>query len=174
MGLKMKRLFKVAGLLTVFLITGCGIKHPQTAEEFRQGVPTAFMGTRESYEVGRSLQQVSAGWETMAPQCLNVRVRSESMTTTSYQVIVTKYNPTVIINSDSVELHLQQLHEQGVLNVSEVPPKGYYLMVFDAVPVSGNRTRIDFYGPSHEHFDHIKSAVRNWADGKSGCPDMTK
>ena len=88
-------------------------------------------------------------------------------------MIVTKYNPTVIYTGEMAELHLQQVHEQGVLNVSEVPPKGYFMMVFDAIPVSATTTRIDYYGPSVEHFDHIKTAVRNWANGKSGCPDMT-
>ena len=78
----MNRFFKVGGVLAVFLLTGCGIKHPQTAEEFRLGAPTAFMGTKESYEVNRSLEQVATGWRAMAPQCLDVRVRTESSTTT--------------------------------------------------------------------------------------------
>jgi hypothetical protein len=171
---EMNKILFVISLAVVFLVTGCGIKHPQTAEEFRQGAPGAFMGTKESYEVNRPFQQVAASWKELAPQCLDVRVRTESSTTTSYQVIVTKYNPTVIQSADRAELHLQQLHEQGVVNVSEVPPKGYFMMVFDAIPTSGGATRIDYYGPSLEHFDHIKNAVKNWANGKTGCPDMTK
>lgn len=65
----------------------------------------------------------------MAPQCLDVRIKSTSQTNTSYQVIVTKCNPTVMINDQKAELHIQQLHEQGVLNVYEVPEKGYYMIL---------------------------------------------
>ena len=162
------------GVIAVFLSTGCSIKHPQTAEEFRQGAPGAFMGTKLSYEVNRPFKQVAASWKKYAPQCLDVRVRSESRTSTSYQVIVTKYNPTVIVSNNKAELHLQQLHEQGVMNVSKVPPKGYFMMVFDAVPVSSSKTRIDYYGPSLSHFDHITTAVKHWANGKAGCPDLPK
>lgn len=157
-----------------FIITSCSIKHPQTAEEFRQGAPTAFMGTKESYVVNRALDKVAASWKNQAPKCLDVRVRSESSTNMSYQVIVTKYNPTVIVSKNKAELHLQQLHEKGVMNISKVPPKGYYMMVFDAVPVSKNKTRIDYYGTSLEHFSHITKAVKNWANGKKGCPDLTR
>ena len=162
------------GLSITFLTSGCSIKHPQTAEEFRQGVPTAFLGTKESYTVNRSFKKVAANWKKQAPKCLDVRVRTESRTSTSYQVIVTKYNPTVIVGKKKAELHLQQLHEKGVMNISKVPPKGYFMMVFDAVPVSKNKTRIDYYGTSLEHFSHITTAVKNWANGKSGCPDLTK
>ena len=132
------------------------------------------MGTKVSYEVNRPFKKVAASWKKQAPKCLAARVRTESRTNTSYQVIITKYNPTVIVSKNKAELHLQQLHEQGVLNVSEVPPKGYFMMVFDAVPVSKNKTRIDYYGTSLSHFEHITKAVKNWANCKKGCPDLTK
>lgn len=164
----------VIGFCVALLTSGCSIKHPQTAEEFRQGVPGAFMGTKESYVVNQPLNKVADSWQKQAPKCLSARVRSESHTTTSYQVIVTKYNPTVIVSKNKAELHLQQLHEQGVMNVSKVPPKGYFMMVFDAVPVASNKTRVDYYGTSLSHFEHITKAVKNWANGKTGCPDLTK
>ena len=170
----MKKIILLPGLLLLLAASGCSIKHPQTAEEFRQGAPGAFMGTKLSYEVNRPFAKVAASWKKQAPKCLDARIRTESRTNTSYQVIVTKYNPTVIVGKNKAELHLQQLHEQGVMNISKVPPKGYFMMVFDAVPVSKNKTRIDYYGTSLSHFDHITTAVKNWANGKTGCPDLTK
>lgn len=87
---------------------------------------------------------------------------------------MTKYNPTVIHTKKRAELHLQQVHEKGVMNVSKVPPMGYYLMVVDAVPISKNETRIDYYGPSMG-VDTITKAIKGWAKGTNmGCPDLTK
>jgi hypothetical protein len=109
----------------------------------------------------------------MAPQCLDVRIKTTSQTTTSYQVIVTKWNPTVKINDQKAELHIQQLHEQGVLNVYEVPDKGYYMMVVDAVPLDKNSSEIIMYRSSVGNEALIK-AIKGWAAGKkTGCPDLT-
>ena len=55
----------------------------------------------------------------MAPKCLDVTIKTTSQTTTSYQVIVTDYNPTVIVGKDRAELHVQQDFLQGVMHVSE-------------------------------------------------------
>lgn len=170
----MKKLNFITVLIAIIFVTGCGIKHPQTADEFRKGAPTAFMGTKETYVVNRPFSKVVASWKSQAPKCLDARIKTVSSSSTSYQVIVTKYNPTVIVSKNKAELHLQQLHEQGVMNVSEVPPKGYFMMVFDAYPVAKDKTQIDYYGTSLSHFEHITTAVKRWANGKSGCPDLTK
>ena len=170
----MKTISLVSALVVFLLMTGCSIKHPQTAEEFRQGVPGAFMAKTESYEVNRPFKKVASAFKKQAPKCLSARVRTESRTNMSYQVIVTKYNPTVKVSKNKAELHLQQLHEKGVMNVSKVPDKGYFLMVVDAVPVSKNKTRIDYYGPSMG-VETITKAIKGWATGKNmGCPDLTK
>ena len=170
----MKNLFLVSILAGILLISGCSIKHPQTADEFRQAAPGAFMAKIESYEVNRPFSKVASAFKKQAPKCLDARVTTESRTNMSYQLIVTKYNPTVIVGKNRAELHLQQLHERGVMNVSKVPDKGYFLMVVDAVPVSSNKTRIDYYGPSMG-VENITKAIKGWATGKNmGCPDLTK
>ncbi|MDH5485338.1 MAG: hypothetical protein OEY43_08915 [Gammaproteobacteria bacterium] len=161
-------------LLIIFLLPACSIKHPQTAEEFRQGVPTAFMGMSESYTVNRPYDKVVKTIKRKAPKCLNVRVTTTSQTTTSYQVIVTKYKPTVIAGKKKTELHIQQLHEQGVMNISEVPRGGYYLMVTDIVPAGKNKTKVTMYRPSMG-IDTMVAAIKGWISGKNmGCPDLTK
>ncbi len=160
--------------LSLFTLTGCSLKQPQTADEFRKAAPGAFMAKVESYEVNRPFSKVARSFKSRAATCLDARIRTESRTNTSYQVIVTKYNPTVKVSANKAELHIQQLHEQGVMNVSKVPPKGYFLMVVDATPVGKNRTRIDYYGPSMG-VDNITKAIKGWATGKNmGCPDLTK
>ncbi len=167
-------IIKLSTAITLLLLSACSLKQPQTADEFRKAAPGAFMAKLESYEVNRPFKDVAKAFKSQAPKCLSARIRTESRTNTSYQVIVTKYNPTVKISSKKAELHVQQLHEQGVMNVSKVPPKGYFLMVVDAIPVARNKTRIDYYGPSMG-VDNITKAIKGWATGKNmGCPDLTR
>ena len=86
---------------------------------------------------------------------------------------MTKYNPTVIVSKNRAELHLQQLHEQGVLNVYEVPEGGYYMMVVDAIPLGKNKSEVVMYRSSVGNKALIK-AIKGWAAGeKIGCPDLT-
>ncbi len=147
---------------------------PQTAEEFRKAVPGAVMAKTDSYEVNRSVKDVAATFRRKAPECLNVSVRTVSQTTTSYQNILTEYKPTVMVNGERAELHVQQLHKTGVIYPSKPPEGGIYLLVADAYPLPGNRTRIETYGPSRG-YDVLYRAVRGWASGDNvGCPDMTK
>jgi len=172
----MKIATKITLLALVAVLSGCAIslEQPQNATEFRTGVPGAFMAKVEKYEVSQPFEQVAARFKKMAPKCLDLTIKTTSQTTTSYQVIVTDYNPTVIIGNNRAELHVQQDHLQGVMHVSEVPPGGYYLMVFDAIKVDANTTRIEYYGPSMG-FESMVKAIKGWASGKIvGCPDLTK
>ena len=165
----MKRIAVVASLAAV----ACA-PMPQTAEEFRKAVPGAVMAKTDSYEVNRSMKDVAATFRRKAPECLNVSVRTVSQTTTSYQNILTEYKPTVVVNGERAELHVQQLHKTGVMYPSKPPEGGIYLLVADAFPLPGNRTRIQTYGPS-KGYDVLYRAVRGWASGENvGCPDMTK
>ncbi len=170
----MKRLIYFVAFLFIPGLFGCVTGHPQTADEFRKAVPDAFMAKKESFEVDRPFDEVAGTFEKMAPQCLNVTVKTTSQTRTSYQVIVTRYKPTVLVSADKAELHVQQEHVQGVMNVTAVPEGGYYLMVADAYPIDANRTGIDLYRPKMGH-DVLVRATKGWATGKNvGCPDFTQ
>lgn len=160
--------------LSIAFMTGCVGHMPQTADEFRKELPGAFLGETERFEVSRSHIDIGKSFQKMAPKCLDVRITTTSQTTTSYQVITTKWNPTVKISSKKAELHIQQLHEQGVMNVYEVPEKGYYMMVVDAIPLSKNRSEVVMYRSSVGNEALIK-AIKGWAAGNNiGCPDLTK
>ena len=169
----MNRYVAVIVVFNLLALLGC-ISHPQTAEEFRKAVPGAFSATVETFEVDRPFSQVASTFQKMGPNCLSKTIKTTSQTTTSYQVIVTTYKPTVMVTGKKAELHLQQHHEKGVLAVSKEPEGGYYLLVADAQPVTHTRTRIDLYRPSMGHGVLIQ-AVKNWATGENvGCPDLTK
>lgn len=161
-------------VLFIAVLTGCVTSHPQNAIEFRAAVPGAFLAKVEKYEVSQPFQKVASRFEKMAPKCLNVTIKTVSQSTTSYQVIVTEYKPTVILSEDRAELHVQQHHAQGVMKITEEPEGGYYLMVVDAIKVDEDTTRIEYYGPSVGHESIIK-AIKGWASGENvGCPDLTK
>jgi hypothetical protein len=158
----------------VALLSGCVSQMPQTAEEFRKAVPGAFMSKVETFDVDRPLRDVARTFQAKAPECLNVKVRTTSQSTTSFQVIVVSYKPTVRVAGGKAELHVQHHFESGVQTVHKEPPGGYYLMVVDAVPVANNRTRVTFYRPS-SGYDTMVAAITGWATGKNvGCPDLSK
>ena len=169
----MNRFHHFIALLCTIWLSGC-VSHPQTAEEFRKAVPGAFSAKVETFEVDRPFNQVASTFQKMGPTCLSKTIKTTSQTNMSYQVIVTTYKPTVLVTEKKAELHVQQHHEQGVVNVSKEPDGGYYLMVADARPITTNRTRIDLYRPSMG-FGVLSQAIKNWATGENvGCPDLTK
>lgn len=163
-----------AGVATATLAIAACSPMPQTAEEFRKAVPGAMMAKTDSYEVNRSMKDVATTFRRKAPECLKVSVRTVSQTNMSYQNILTEYTPTVVVNSDRTELHLQQHHKTGVMYPSKPPAGGPYIIVADAYPLPGNKTRIQLYGPS-KGYDVVYRAIRGWAAGDNlGCPDLTK
>ena len=170
----MKQIFLlVTYVLTAFFITGC-VKHPQTAQEFRVAIPDAFMAEVETIEVNRPFDEVAKTFKKKAPKCLDVRIKTVSQSSTSYQVLIAQYHPTVVVSPKKAELHLQRHYESGVMNVSEEPKNGYYLLVVDAVPISKNKTKIVLYRPSIG-FDSLITYIKGWASGKNlGCPDLTQ
>jgi hypothetical protein len=160
--------------IVVLALSGCVTSHPQTAQEFREAVPGAFLAEVESFEVERPFAEVAEAFQSKAPGCLTGRVKTTSQTNMSYQVIVTAYTPTVQVSAERAEIHLQQHHEQGVLNITEEPENGYYLLVVDAYPIDNSRTRVEMYRPSMGYKPIIK-AIKGWATGDNmGCPDLTK
>ena len=157
----------------VVALAACG-SMPQTAQEFREAIPTAFMGEVQHFEANRPFRDVARTFQSKAPECLNVSVRTVSQTGTSYQNIVAVYRPTVLVSDKKAELHVQRKYEKGVVNVYKEPEGGHYVLVADATPIDRGRTRIDIYGPS-KGLDVLIKAVKGWATGQNvGCPDMTK
>jgi hypothetical protein len=161
--------------LTALLLAGCATEHPQNADEFRKAAPGGFMMRSETVEVNRPLAQVGAAWQRRAPECLNVSIRTTSQTSTSYQVITSIYTSTVVAGKERAELHLQREFKGGGVIVPGKPPEGGdYILVFDAYPLPGNRTKVQWLGLQRGHETVIR-AVKSWASGENlGCPDFTK
>jgi len=170
----MNHLTNIISACMVLILTGCVTSHPQSAQEFREAVPGAFLAEVESFEVERPFAEVAEAFQSKAPACLTGRIKTTSQTNMSYQVIVTAYTPTVQVSPERAEIHLQQHHEKGVLKVTEEPEDGYYLLVTDAYPIDASRTRVEMYRPSMG-YKPIIEAIKGWATGDNmGCPDLTK
>jgi hypothetical protein len=158
----------------VLLASGCAMQYPQTADEFRQQVPGAFMGRVQTFEADRPFREVAKTFQAKAPECLNVSVRTAEHSGTSYSNILTTYKPTVLVTDKKAELHVQRRFQGNVIIPGNEPPGGLYTLVADATPLDRGRTRIDIYGPSRGA-DTLTRAVTGWATGENvGCPDMTK
>lgn len=171
----MSRLSYLLTAVAVLALSGCVTSHPMTADEFRAAVrPGTFSAEFETFEVDRSFMDVAQTFQEKAPSCLSGRIKTTSQTNTSYQVIVTRYTPTVQVSTERAEIHLQQHHEQGVLKITEEPENGYYMLVADAYPVDESHTRIEMFRPAFG-YKHIIAAIKGWAKGDNmGCPDLTK
>jgi hypothetical protein len=102
-------------------------------------------------------------------------VRTTSQTSTSYQVITTSYKSTVVVGKDRAELHVQrEFKGSGVITVGNPPAGGPYIIVADAYPLPGNRTRVQMIAPTKGQ-DVVIRAIKGWASGETqGCPDLTK
>src|SRR5215467_3057856 len=130
--------------IMVLALAGCA-QQPQTAQEFREAIPGAFMGKVQTFEAKRPLASVAKTFQARAPECLNVAVRTVSQSSTSYQNILTVYKATVVNHPQKAELHLQRDFKSGVLVPGKVPPGGLYYLVADAMPTDRGTTRIAIY-----------------------------
>ena len=155
------------------LLAGCA-QNPQTAEEFRQYVPTSSFAKVQTFEAKRSFRDVAKTFQAKAPECLNVAVRSVERSSTSNINILTTYKPTVLVSEKRAELHVQRTMQGNVIVPGKVPEGGLYYIVADATPIDRNRTRIDIYAPSIGATTMVR-AITGWATGENvGCPDLTK
>lgn len=166
---------KLAVLSTAaVLLAGCAGKMPQTAEEFRQMAPGAFMVQVQTFDVKRSPREVGETFRRRAPECLNTTIRMTESGPGHHMVVDTAYKATVIAGGDKAELHLQQKHLRGVVKVYDEPADGRYLFVVDVLPTGARASRVQIIGPS-KGYDVVVRAIKAWADGSStACPDMTK
>jgi hypothetical protein len=172
----MKKELSSAVLALAVSLAGCATQQPQTADEFRQAVPGAFMAKKETFEVNRPFRAVADTFRKRAPECLSRTVRTTtSQPGTSYQVVVADYKPTVVVTGERAELHVQERHKQGVIRAVKEPEDGHYLVVADAYPLERNRTRLEIFGPTGGPGALIIRTVKSWASGESSaCPDFTR
>jgi hypothetical protein len=156
------------------LLAGCSTQLPQNAQEFRQQIPTAFMGKVQTIEAKRPYREVAKTFQAKAPECLNVSVRTVEHSATYHSNILATYKPTVIVTDRKAEVHVQRTLKGNVIVPGKEPAGGHYVLVADATPIDKGRTRIDIYGPSRG-MDTMIRAITGWATGENvGCPDMTK
>lgn len=161
--------------LAASLSAGCAVNYPQNAQEFREQVPGAMFGQKQTFEAKRPLRDIAKTFQAKAPECLNVSVRTVSQSGMSYQSYLTTYKPTVVVGAEKAELHVQRHYQGGgIIIPGKEPEGGLYLLVADATPLDRSRTRIDIYAPSRGA-DTLIRAVTGWATGENvGCPDLTK
>src|SRR5262249_38475251 len=92
------------------------------------------------------------------------------------KVKTVRFRPAVSVNAKQTALQLQsnEAGEQG--GMQKIPQGGMYILVADAFPVGGDRTRIEIYGTNLPFGTNqvFPDAVKGWANGQnlSGCPAL--
>lgn len=175
--LLMKTIKIVITFLALALMSGCSMKYPLSADEFRQMLPGSTFGEVEKVTINRSLSKIAKTYKKKAKACLSKTIKSESCMNHGYGMqcttMITHYKPTLKISSKHIELHMQQ-DSPNMLPLGEIPKDGLYTLVADITPVSKNKSKLVIYSGSFGS-DTIKKALKGWATGKNkGCPDLTK
>lgn len=174
---------RLAPVLTALslMLAGCA-GAPKNAEDFRQMVRDGArynLKTVESFEVARSLKDVSMTLRKKSDECLNVRMSAHGTARGNVGAFVDRtvthtYKPTFVAGPNRTELHVQMKKAGGGTHELGAPPDGYYRVVLDAVPAGPNRTKIDMYINGSDD-NLIRNALRGWVQGTNlGCPDVTK
>src|SRR5690349_19089381 len=114
--------------LSAALLAACA-QNPQTAEEFRQAIPKATFGKLHTFEAKRPFREVAKTFQARAPECLNVSVRTVERSATSSSNVLTTYRPTVLVNAEKAELHVQRTMKGNVIVPGKVPEGGLYYLV---------------------------------------------
>jgi hypothetical protein len=167
------RCLGASGALMALVVAGCaGGSAPQTPDEFRKTVPTAFMGQVTTFEVARPVSEVGRTFQARAPECLDVAVRG--VDTKLLYAVTTTYKPSVSVGDKKAELRVQRKFSGAVFIPYKEPEGGTYFLVVEATAIDKGRSRIDVYG-FKVGMNELMRAVTGWATGQDlGCPDMTK
>lgn len=168
---------KIFALLVLTLMSGCSMKYPLNATEFRQMLPGSMFGKVETLEVDRSLAKIGQTYKKKAKACLHKTVQTESCMNNGYgyscSTVTTNYIPTLKISSSRIELHMQQ-NSPNMMALGKIPEDGIYTLVADITPLSKNKSQLVIYSGSFGS-ETVKKALKGWASGNSkGCPDLTK
>lgn len=192
----MKKTMKLSLVtLTFVLLSGCAVldaiipkvETPKTPAAFRAGVNTQLSeGSdnvfKKSYIVKKPYSYVVKRWKQRSNKCLKQKIK----TTTSHgfgpfankQVSFKDFKPSLKVKRNKTVLSIQMKHYgEGVGSNAINPPGGAYFMVLDAIPLKGNKTRINEYrwNLTMSNFGVVSKSIVNWASGRSkACPDYQK
>ena len=80
----MKHYKIIFALLVLAFMSGCSMKYPLNATEFRQMLPGSMFGEVENVEVKRSLAKVGKSFKKKAKACLHKTLQTESCMNNGY------------------------------------------------------------------------------------------
>ncbi len=158
---------------SILLVSLMGCSMPQTAPQFRDMMQSSMFGRVENLQVERPFPEVAKTFQDLAEHCLTVRTSNTIHTNRVNSIVRQRFKPTLHIQKNTLELHVQQTFISGATNLDE-PEGGAYLVVADATPINRDHTQVDLYGIKTRGRKLYK-AVRGWATGEvTGCPDLSK
>lgn len=191
----MQKLFKLFLVsLAIIFLSGCAVldaiipkvETPKTPDAFRTSVNTAITSGsdnvfKKSYVVKKPYSYVVKRWKSRANKCLRKSIKTTRVNRgvfASKQVSFKDFKPTLKVRRKKTTLSIQMKHHgDGIGSNAINPPGGAYFMVLDAIPLKGNKTRINEYrwNLTMSNFGVVSKSIVNWASGRSkACPDYQK
>jgi hypothetical protein len=154
------------GVLSAGMLAGCS-RIAMTTDEFR----AQQAGDVETIDVDRPLRDVAATFRDRASACIQ-GVQTTRISGPAHRQMMTKwqYHEAVIVTDKKVELAVQGI--VSGLKLFDEPANGMYVLIAQAVPIDGRRSRIEIYGSTFG-WGTLRTAVKGWAAGTfTGCPEM--
>jgi len=153
-------------ILLALIVSGCA-PAAMSPSEYREQITRDYPKGYESYMVNRSVDKVASSFRRKAKECLNIEIETVSKGLNYGDKWTNSRSKSYVTNASNKSSLIMQTWMQG--GAVKGPKDGYYMMVVDATPAGGNKTRIDAYSSLSEIY---KQAVRSWANGnEQGCPD---
>jgi hypothetical protein len=160
-------------LFVIAALSGCAGANPQTRDEFRKAMlDGAMFSMVDTYIASRRFDDVVEALNRKTAECFNVNVtmrRTEGGMTTMHTT--DEYRTTVrVVGAGSAEL-TTQFQMKGQIVLQKMPEGGFYSRAVDIERVSPTRTKLTYYGPSHDSGKKAWAAIKQWSEDQSSpCP----
>ena len=160
------------------LIAGCAaLKMPQDAEEYRARMPEKYT---DKFEVKRPYKTVSDTLKRKSAECFDVAVTRQYQERNGPYVFnkvkTVRFRPGVSVNAKKTVLQLQSTEAGAQGGMQKIPEGRMYIMVADAFPAAGDKTRIEMYGVNLPFGTNkvFGATVKDWVNGQNltGCPAL--
>ena len=173
----MNKIFILLTLITSLFVTACSMPPiPKTTKEFRKVMKESTFANFESYEVKRSLKDVTNSIKNNI-SCFGVMSDNASDYESTiinegsdYEMTKT---PTLNVDKNKAVFYYQLKMSDGLFmpSAEEQPKKGMYVFLVDIFKKSNNSVKVDFYeGTSMGGMMAAEiAAMKAWIKGGSGC-----
>ena len=172
---------KVVLLLIISSIftSGCSLKTPMTANEFKTKWPDSLTGKVDTYTANKSLKSITRIFNQRTKACFKKTVNRslclKGAGVNSRADSTQTYTPRLKKTKNKLQLTIQKKRKgENVIMGQAIPKDGYYVFMTEIMYANRKSSKVKTYYGQHAGTEKFAKAVKNWVSGKSkGCPDIT-